>query len=537
VATPKIRNLGQFGVITDLDPYDLPPNAFSMAVNARFRNNRVTRSPVFRNVSNLGTSNPRYLASTLQTTGTDVLFIGYENGRVYRFANGTETDYSIAAYTPSTVEAVWSSCHLADIPYINRADRAPWQLPVGGSQFTTLANWPASTTCGLLKAYAGALVALDVTESGTEHPTMVRTSSFALAGAEPASWDYTTPSTNATRNILAEMEGKIVDANVLGTMFVIYSQEQTWAMTFDGSSAIYNYRKLPFVKGAIAANCSIEIEGQHYVFGVDDIWTHDGVSEQSIADERVKDFIFSNLNYSKASRCFVAHNPQYTELAFCFVSGDEFTGFAPVDGCNRAAVYDYVRKTWTFDDLPYVFSATRANVDSTLAWNTVSATWDTIGGSWQDQDGSFKRTPLFVGDTNSTYSLTKSLYAFDPFGPGSHVAFAVDEHATLGTMLYRDGIDLDDLGADLQGYKQINYIIPQGRIGDGASDLQFSFGSADGYGDTPVYNAYMAYNGDDLYKVDLGVSGRYLSMRVSFDDYHYFTFSGLDLDIQITGER
>jgi hypothetical protein len=53
MSLPKVRNLGQFGVVADPDPFTLPPNAFSMAVNARFRNGKITRSPVFRNVVNL----------------------------------------------------------------------------------------------------------------------------------------------------------------------------------------------------------------------------------------------------------------------------------------------------------------------------------------------------------------------------------------------------------------------------------------------------------------------------------------------------
>lgn len=539
MSLPKLRNLGQYGVITDVDPYDLPPNAFSMAVNARFRNNRVTRAPVFRNVLGLGTASPRYVSSSLLASGQDFLFLGYLNGTVTRYISSSETGYSVSGYTPVSAEAVWTSCHLADLFYINRSDRNPWVLLSGGSIFTNLANWPASTTCSLLKSYAGCLVALNVIESGTTYPTMVRTSSFALAESVPASWDYTTPSTNSTRNILAEMEGPITDANVLGSALIIYGLEQTWRMQFDGSTAIFNYVKLPFAKGALNANCSIEVDGRHYVFGTDDIWMHDGVSEQSIADQRVRDFIFGSLSSLRAGRCFIAHNPLYKELHFCFSSGDAYAGFnnGP-DGCNRSAVFCYATQTWTFDDLPYVYSAARANINSVVTYTTVTATYATIGGTYQDQDGSFKRTTIFVGDANTSYNLTRSMYAFDPFGPGSQVAFPVDVHATLGVTLYRDGVDLDDIDEDLQGYKQINWIIPQGRIDSNATaSMQFTFGAADGFNDAPVFADWMSYNGDDLYKIDLNQAGRYLSYKVQFNDYHYFTLSGFDFSYQIAGER
>jgi hypothetical protein len=536
---PKLRNLGKYGVITDLDPYDLPTEAFSMAVNARFRNNRLQRSPVFRNIINLGTTNPRFIATNLENSGTDLIMFGYENGRVFNFSNATETDYSVSGYTNSVSEAAWTDCHLADLFYINRADRLPWVLLSGGSSLTALANWPSGLTCQLLKSYGGALVALNCTLSGTVNQTMIRTSSFALAESVPASWDFTSPSTNATQNILAEMEGPITDANPFGNALAIYGYEQTWMMVADGSTAIYSYVKLPFKKGAINANCSIEIGGKHYVFGPDDIWKHDGVSAVSICEGQTRDFIFGGLNTSKINRCFVCHNPRLNQLSFCYVSGDAYTGFtgAP-DGCNRAAVFDYMTNTWTFDDLPLVYYGARANINVTATYASTTALYSTIGGSYQDFDGSTNLALCFVGDTNSTFGLTNSLYAFDPYGPGSQVTAAVDTNATLGMSVYRDGVDLDELDIDLQGYKQVDYIIPQGRLDANVASLPvFYFGAADDFNETPVFSGGMTYNGADLYKLDFGQAGRYLSYKIIFNDYHYISLSGFDLALQVTGDR
>ena len=43
----------------------------------------------------------------------------------------------------------------------------------------------------------------------------------------------------------------------------------------------------------------------HYCFGRDDIYRHDGNSKQSIADEKVKNFIFGSLNNNQSDVCFV----------------------------------------------------------------------------------------------------------------------------------------------------------------------------------------------------------------------------------------
>lgn len=540
MSAPKLRNLGQYGILTDPDPYDLPPTAFSSGVNVRFRNGRVYSAPVFRNVFALGTANPRFLASGTPTSGLDLLMIGYENGRVFRFLSGAETDYSVTSYSPSSVEGVWTTCHLADVFYVNREDRVPWALRTSDTNFKVLAGgWDSGWTCKLLRACSGALVALNVTKSGTATQTMVKTSSFALAGAVPGSWDQTDPSTNATENILAEMEGPIVDAANLGDYLMIYSQNQTWRMSLSGDVEVFNYEKLPFQNGVINANCSIEINSRNYVFGVDDIWMHDGVSQQSICEGQVRSYIFSSLDISKASRCFVSHNQQYRELHFCYVSGDSLASFANApDGCNRQAVFNYVTNTWTFDDLPLVYSAARANLDSTLTWATAASTWDTVGGTWQDQEDTAKRVLTYVGDTSTPYSLTTSLYAFDPWGLGSVVAFPVDTNATRPLFLARDGIDLDELGEDLQGYKQINYIIPQGRIDPSSTaTIDFQFGASDYFSDPAIFYPSMSYDGNTLYKCDFNAAGRYLSLKISFSDYKTMSLSGFDLDLQVTGDR
>jgi hypothetical protein len=57
-------------------------------------------------------------------------------------------------------------------------------------------------------------------------------------------------------------------------------------MTPSTGGEVFDYRLTPFGKGSINANCAIEIGGRHYVFGVNDIWMHDGVSHQSICDRR-----------------------------------------------------------------------------------------------------------------------------------------------------------------------------------------------------------------------------------------------------------
>ena len=538
-----IRDIAKYGVLCDPDPYNLPDTAWSFGVNVRFRNGKVSSGPVFRNVFPLGTVSPRFSIAAPPTSGLDSLFTGYLNGKIYKF-NGTEIDYTLSGYTPTSAEGTWSYTALANILYVNRSDRAPWYLGAANTSFQNLGvssgapgQWDSTYTCQLLRTCGGALVALNVTKGAVNYQTMVKTSSIPLSGVIPASWDPSLANTLATENILSEMKGAITDANNLGPTLIIYGLSEAWMMVADQSIQVYNYRKLPFQKGAINANCSFELDGKHYVFGTDDFWMHDGNSEVSIADEKVRDLVFSSINLSKRNRFYISHNPQLKELSFNYISGDAHVAFIGTpDGCNRAAVYNYSDKTFTFDDLPLVYSQSVANLSSSATYATTLAFYSTTGGSYLDQEDGYKRTPVYVGDSNATYNLTTSMYALDLFGTGSTVAFPVDTNATKPRYLERYGIDLDSLNLDLRGYKVVSSIYPQGRFGSGAQPLMFSVGSTDFSNIAPIMSAPQPFDGDLNYKLDFNVAGRYLAITATYADYNEMSLTGFDIDLHSTGQ-
>jgi len=268
VSIEHIRDIAKYGVLCDPDPYNLPDTAWSFGVNVRFRNGKVSSGPVFRNVFPLGTVSPRYSVAAPPVSGLDSLYTGYLNGKLYKFS-GTETDYTLTGYTPSSVEGTWSYTALANILYINRSDRAPWYLRAADTTFQNLGvvaggatTWDSTYTCQLLRTCSGALVALNVTKGAINYPTMVKTSSIPLSGVVPASWDIATPNTLATENILSEMKGPITDACNFGPALVIYGLEEAWMMIADQSIEVYFYKKLPFQKGALNARLLLRTRRQ-----------------------------------------------------------------------------------------------------------------------------------------------------------------------------------------------------------------------------------------------------------------------------------
>jgi hypothetical protein len=537
LSLPKLRELDKFGVITDVDPFDLPLGAWSMGLNVRFEDGRVNSAPVWRAVASpLADPAPRFVYVANRADQSTTVFVGYQNGLVSNWSPIAEAAVSPSGYVSSVSEATWTGTTLAQVVYINREDRVPWAMRPTDTQFSNVTGWDSTWRAKLIRAYGSALVALNMTKGGVRYPTMVKTSDIvADPGVEPSSWDATLTTNNATENLLTEMNGEIVDAATLGNSLILYSNSETWQMTADQSNDVYAYRKLPFSAGAINTNCVVEVNNRHYVFGSDDIWMHDGLSMDSISDGRVRKFIYKNMNAKQSGRFFASYNPARNTIAFNYVSGDAFVYFNGT-GCNRAAVYNLSNKTWTFDDIPLVFASGYAKVSlSSLTWATVTSTWDTIGGSWQDLEDGFKRTMVYVGETAS--GLTARVYARDLYGDGSTLTSPVDTVATRPGLLQRDGIDLDEMDADLRGYKIILAVYPQGRLDPSAAPLSFTLGVTDYPNVPPVFSAPQTYDALSNYKLDFTQAGRFLSMKIDYPDYKTMSLSGLDVDLDVLGSR
>ena len=535
---PQIRDVGTLGVITDIRPASLPLHAFSRGKNVRFDEGKVSRAPVFRKLKDSLGFNPRFtygipgeygggFASIIMVSDTYQLK-SYQNGTV----SSVQGSLSLTSSNNNTV----TGTNLADITYLNRVDKVPVYMAPSGSNFAALPNWDSNWRAEAVRSYGDFLLALNLTESGTTYPTRVRYSNLALANSVPDSWDATDTTKSAGFNDLVQMQSGIVDGATLGTNFIIYSKDQVWLMEFVGGTFIHNFRKLFSECGVVNQNCILEVDGTHYVFDHDDIYVHDSHTRQSICDERVKEYIFGGLNTAKTDRCFAHHNPDLDEVMFCYVSGDDMAEYTNGSRCNRAAVFNYKKQTWSFMDLPNVSSSTVGTVRSSVNYNLATLSYESSGGTYYTQEAGYDIHSLFVGEANSVDGITSAkLYGLDLSDSGS-LAFPLDTEANKSPYIERQGIDLDEMSS-LNGYKVIKMILPQVDTTNVNKQFSFTFGSSDLLGAAPVYDSSINFDGATDYKIDTRVSGRYLSYKMTLADNKDFSFLGFDLDVLTTGRR
>ena len=532
-----IRDLGSVGVISDKSSYNIPVNAFSEALNVRFDEGKVRRSPIFRNVKGSLGFTPRFSYGVVPSTGYDSVLMISDAYVIKEYNSGTVSDRS-GSISGSSDPRPYTGTTLSSVTYINRQDRVPIFRTSAGTNFADLTNWPTSYRCASLRSYNDFLIALNTTEGSSNFPTRVRWSNIALADNVPDSWDETDLTKSAGFNDLGEMQTGIIDGMPLGSNFIVYSSDQVWLMEFVGGTFIFNFRKLFTDCGLINQNCVVEVDGKHYAFGAFDIYVHDGTSKQSICDERVRTFIYNGLNNTAKERFFVQHNPTLNEIYFCYLSGDNLVNFPNATRCNRAAVYNYRNDTWAFMDLPNVSSGTVANVNSIVTYATASGlTYALTGGTYYAQEDSFDRHTLMVGEDNSADGITSDkLYALDLSDIG-RVAFQLDTEAIKPASVERVGIDLDETKVPLSGYKVVNAIYPQATTTNSNKSITFTFGASDIPNSDPTYGNSTVFNTGTDYKIDSRSAGRYLSYKILVSDNKDFEVSGFDIDISATGAR
>jgi len=534
-----IRDLGAVGVVTDVEPFNLPFNAFTRAKNVRFINNSIEHAPIFRDVHDLGAvDKPAFVYGLFQQDGYDTTLVVTDAFKVYEVANSAQITV-FNGNAPNPNQRPYTGCSLANVEYINRTDSTPIYRGPTNATFSTLPNFVPNAVCISLRSYGDFLIALNMTEGGVEYPTRVRYSDLVLANQIPSTWDASDITNSAGFNDLVQMMTPIVDGLALGTNFYVYSSDQVWQMEFVGGPFIFNFRKAFDNGGCINTNCVVELDSKHYVFDNEDIYMHDGITKQSICDKRVRNYIFSGLDRSKVDKCYVQHNKNLEEIYFCYHSGDDLAIYTDSTHCNRAAAYNYRADTWSFMDLPNTASGASSNVNAVETFDTITQTYANVGGSYHQQDSQFSIYSLvasraYTGDYETISS--NRVLAIDLVDRGFLARPSLPE-LKFDAVLERVGIDLDEAQIPLSGYKVINRIYPQVMTVSSNPHIKFQFGASQYATEVPVYATEVNFNMADDYKVDSRMAGRYLSYRVSLPTPKDFTLSGFDLDLQIIGRR
>lgn len=208
-----------------------------------------------------------------------------------------------------------------------------------------------STRAGFVRNYCSPnvgniLIAGNLTKviAGTEYnyPTTVRWSQAFANQGYPTTWEPTL--SNVANEQEVPVRGPLIDGFFLGGSFFVCSYWDTIVfspISYQNTTApIFGVRLFNQGRGLINNNCWTNTDGT--VYGVDarDIWVFNGSDFSSLANQKVKDYFFSNLSPLYSQRMFMVNNTQKNQIELYYPDLTS-TGW-----CNKMLSYRYDLLVW-----------------------------------------------------------------------------------------------------------------------------------------------------------------------------------------------
>lgn len=447
-----------------------------------------------------------------------IILAGSDNVKI---TDGTTTTTITGASVPNANLNQWTFTNFNGVPILNEGTVRPQALTtIPAGPLGNLANWPATYLCAAMRSYKNFLVALNITKGGTAYPNLVLWSHIADPGAVPSSWDVTNPAVLAGENPLANNDDdddiEIIDGGVLKDLFIIYKRLSATVMTLGGPN-IFSFSKT-LDKGVMAKNCIVRPplrEARHVVFGLGDIYIHNGYTEDSILDARLRRWLFSRISPDLFSYCHAAHNWETGECWFMY----------PEVGASRisqALVWNYRSNSLSIVDLPN----TNSLAVGPFTIPEVNDTWEADDLTWEDQDDLWDAGAVSSLRPKFLRATTTAVDGFDAAAP---LATATLERLGLAVMANAQGQPI----YDTEHIKVVTGMWPRFV---GAGNIQFQIGASDTPSGTITWSPTYTFPAASRSRVDCYNQGRVLHTRFIANDSGQWRMLGYDLDIQDGGK-
>lgn len=202
---------GEIGIVRDIEPHELPPQAWSAGRNIKFRDGKAIRrdGQLVQYIGLLGI--PYWLMLTY--TPANVYWVYADTTKLYAADGTAHADVSrVGDYTTITPNVLWNGGMFSGIPVITNGLDIPqaWLAPGMSTDFADLPNWPSNERAKIIRPFKNFLVAMNISRSGISFENMIHWSHPADPGSVPSSWDSANPATLAgERDLPDEFPGGI----------------------------------------------------------------------------------------------------------------------------------------------------------------------------------------------------------------------------------------------------------------------------------------------------------------------------------------
>ena len=536
MALIPVDNVGQVGIVKDINPWQLPPNVWSDGNNVRAEHGAIVKSPGYAEVMATCPVDPYHITQIKEGSSAYWVVGGLEkiyvhNGTAWtnitRQTTGSDVDYN------ATAKEGWTSTMLGGILVMANGYDQPqfWGLSAGVPSVSTkmdnLTNWAAGAGAThypvAVRSFRSFLVALNLTEAGTPFSRKVKWSTEAGVQSVPSSWDENSATVDAGEYELADTKGPILDGMPLRDTFMIYKDDSVYSMSYIGTPFIFAFRQLSPSIGALTKNCvAVLSNGDHFILGKGDIYKNDGQKIESILPHKIRDYLFDFMDAANYEKSFVVADYGRTEMWACFPSADNASS-----QCTKAIVWNWTNGSFTIREIPdlaHIGYGTETDPNAFTTWAAAVPTWSAALGWWSQTWASQEDVLIMASPTDTKIYRNNSGNKEDTTDMVSYVE--------------RTGL----IASENQGQpnastvKRIKAIWPKMEI-SGSNTVNVYVGTQMSTEEGVTWSSAIPFNPDSQSKVSCRATGKLYGVKFESTGDFYWRLDGYDIEVEDAGRR
>ena len=537
MALIPLDNAGQTGIVQDIQPWQLPINAWSDGNNVRMENGSVLKCKGYSSVMATCPVAPYHVVYLKDASGNKYwIACGLAAVHVYDVGATTWSDItrSAGAYAATASEG-WTSTVIGGVVILNNFIDAPqfWAitaatgLPSTATVLADLTNWTSTDRCKSMRAFRSFLVSLNIEDKSVgvlKQSRVVKWSTEAAIQTVPSSWDENDATVDAGEYELADTKGAILDGLPLRDTFMIYKDDAVYSMTYVGTPFIFSFRQLSPSVGILSKNCVAEFDGGHFLFGNGDLYLNDGQKITSLLPHKMRDHVFSILDGDFLEKSFVVADYGRTEMLACFVSADSVS-----NQCDKALIWNWVNNTFSIRNIPELADIGYGSVKNEAAYTTWAAlgattpTWSTATGAWATSWENVENVLLFASPTDT------KLYRD---GVGNK-----EDTSNMTAYIERTGLTFTTQNnPDQSTVKRIKAIWPKMTVTN-SDTVNFYVGTQMSTEEGVSWKGPYPFNPDSQSKVSCRATGKLYGVKIETTTDTDWRLEGLEFELEDAGRR
>lgn len=498
------------GLAFDTPPSEVGPDFYTEATNVEFRNGFAQRIGGERAAYTQNTVNPVFHLLNVRAPGgvsESNFWLVFGEDEVQALETSNIDDISGSALSAVIYPWQWSSTLLNNIPcFTNGLDAPRYWAGDAGTPSADLPVWPVGTICKSIAAFKFHLFALDIDGPSGHFESQIMWSDAAPAGTVPSTW--TAAATNEAGDaILADTPGPCMCALPLQDTLLIFKRSSTYGVNYVGPPHIFDVKLLDGARGALTRHAVADIGGKIFVVADGDVLLTDGINWQSVAQGRVKDYLFSQLSQASYENLYVVFHRAKNEVWLCYpIAGEAY--------CSEAIVYNVASDAWGVRSLiENTYAAVGIVNDLAIdeSWDADSEAWDDDGSYWNSANFSLATEQLLTSENSVTLTLID------------------DETATaINATVIRNDLSMNEP----ERFKFVKRV--HVRTSSVPGTLYVSVGARNVVTDAITWSTEQTLTPPASF-INVLIMGKFISVRVRSEDEEVWVLSGLDLEYEVRG--